>query len=70
MNEVAANSFEGFINEIDSKMAYEQEYHEDDFCSCFIDHLDDSMETLVGTSSSFMDTFYDTGMDMAGYQPF
>jgi len=86
VNEVAANSFEGFINEVDSEMnlndniissrfEHYEEYDEDDFCGRFIDHFDSSMETLVGSSSNFassssMDTLYDTGMDMVGYQPF
>jgi len=84
-NEVAANSFEGFVNEVDSEMNLDddissrfedyEEYDEDNFCGRFIDHLDSSMETLVGSSSNFassssMESFYDTGMDMAGYQPF
>jgi len=79
VNEVAANSFEGFINEVDSEMNFDhyEEYDEDDFVGRFIDHLDDSMDTLVGSSSnvastsfSSMDTLFDTGMDMAGNKPF
>jgi len=66
-NEVAAHSFEGFINEVEDDMdidinhgidydLFEKEQDLDDLCNRFVDHLED----------------YDTGMDIvvAGYQPF